>query len=59
MPKLTRVETTHTYYSVDVTDAQVIEARKGDKEFEALLSLVQGKMKTTRPSDSKTEFVIE
>jgi hypothetical protein len=59
MPKLTRVETTHTYHSVDVTDAQVIEARKGDKEFEALLSLVQGKMKTTRPSDSKTEFVIE
>jgi hypothetical protein len=59
MPKLVKVETTHTYLAVDVTDAQVTEARKGDREFEALLASVQGKMKISRPSDSKTEFVIE
>ena len=40
-------------------DTQVTEARKGDREFEALLASVQGKMKISRPSDSKTEFVIE
>jgi hypothetical protein len=59
MPKLVKVETTHTYLAVDVTDAQVTEARKGDREFEALLASVQGSFKTSHPTDRSTEFVIE
>ena len=59
MPKLVKVETTHTYLAVEVTDAQVTEARKGDKEFEALLSSVQGGFKISHPTDKNIEFVIE
>ena len=59
MPKLVKVETTRTYFTVDVTDAQVTEARKGDKEFEALLASVQGNFKTSYPTDKSTEFAIE
>jgi hypothetical protein len=59
MPKLVKVETTHTYLAVEVTDAQVTEARKGDKEFEALLASVQGGFKTSHPTDRSIEFIIE
>jgi hypothetical protein len=59
MPKLVKIDTTHTYYAVDVTDAQVTEARKGDKEFEALLASVQGGFKISHPTDRSTEFIIE
>jgi len=59
MPKLVKIETTHTYYAVDVTEAQVTEARKGDKEFEALLASVQGGFKISHPTDRSTEFIIE
>ncbi len=59
MPKLVKIETTHTYLAVEVTDAQVTEARKGDKEFEALLASVQGGFKISHPTDKSTEFIIE
>ena len=59
MPKLVKIETTHTYLAVEVTDAQVTEARKGDKEFEALLASVPGGFKISHPTDKTTEFVIE
>ena len=59
MPKLVKIETTHTYLAVEVTDAQVTEARKGDKEFEALLTSVQGGFKISHPTDKSTEFIIE
>ena len=59
MPKLVKVETTHTYYSVNVTDAQVTEARKGDRKFESLLASVQGGFKISHPTDKSIEFVIE
>ena len=59
MPKLTRVEISYRHHSVDVTDAQVIEARKGDKQFEALLASVEGKFKPSPSQNNKTEFVIE
>ena len=59
MPKLVKIETTHTYLAVEVTDAQVTEARKGDKEFEALLASVQGGYKISHPTDKSTEFIIE
>jgi len=59
MPKLVKIETTHTYLAVEVTDAQVTEARKGDKEFEALLASVQGGFKTSHPTDRSIEFIIE
>ena len=59
MPKLVKIETTHTYLAVEVTDAQVTEARKGDREFESLLASVQGGFKISHPTDKSTEFIIE
>jgi hypothetical protein len=59
MPKLTKVETNYTYYSVEVTEAQVLEAKKSNKHFGELLELVQNNMKISRPVESKVEYVIE
>jgi len=59
MPKLTRVETDYRYYSVEVTEEQVIKARESDEEFEALLELVQDDMEMVRLKDGGTEYIIE
>jgi len=59
MPKLTRVNSDLRYYSVEVTDAQVIEARKGDKEFENLLKLVGSDMKLVNSENGRVEYTIE
>jgi hypothetical protein len=59
MPKLTRVETSYTYHSVEVTEAQVLEAKKSNIHFVKLLNSVQNNMKPSRPLDGKTEYIIE
>jgi hypothetical protein len=59
MPKLTRVETDHRYYSVEITDAQVKKARESGEEFEALLELVYDDMEMVRLKDGGTEYIIE
>ena len=59
MPKLTRVNSDLRYYSVEVTDAQVVEAQKGDKQFEALLKLVGGNMKLANSENGRIEYIIE
>jgi len=59
MPKLTRVETDYRYYSVEVTNEQVLKARESDEEFEALLELVQDDMEMVRLKDGGTEYIIE
>ena len=59
MPKLTRVNSDLRHYSVEVTDAQVIEAQKGDKQFEALLKLVGSDMKLINTENGRIEYIIE
>ena len=59
MPKLTRVETDYRYYSVEVTNEQVLKTRESDEEFEALLELVQDDMEMVRLKDGGTEYIIE
>jgi hypothetical protein len=59
MPKLTKVETNYTYYSVEVTEAQVLEAKKSNKHFTELLELVQNNMKASRLPENKIEYIIE
>ncbi|MDB4344474.1 hypothetical protein OAA18_00150 [bacterium] len=59
MPKLTRVETDYRYYSVEVTNEQVLKARESDEEFEALLELVQDDMEMVRLKDGGIDYIIE
>ena len=59
MPKLTRVNSDLRYYSVEVTDAQVVEAQKGNKEFEVLLKLVGKDMKLVNSENGRIEYIIE
>jgi len=59
MPKLTRVETDYRYYSVEVTEEQVIKAKESDKNFEELLELVIDDMEMVRLKDGGYEYMIE
>ena len=59
MPKLTRVETDYRYYSVEITEEQVLKARKSDEDFEELLELVYDDMEMVRLKDGGHEYIIE
>jgi hypothetical protein len=59
MPKLTRVETDYRYYSVEITEEQVIKAKESDKNFEELLELVIDDMEMVRLKDGGYEYMIE
>ena len=59
MPKLTRVETDYRFYTVEVTEEQVLTAKKSDENFEALLELVQDDMEMVRLKDGGFEYIIE
>ena len=59
MPKLTRIETDYRYYSVEVTEEQVLKARESDENFEELLELVQDDMEMVRLKDGGIDYIIE
>ena len=59
MPKLTRVETDYRFYTVEVTEEQVLTAKESDENFEALLELVQDDMEMVRLKDGGFEYIIE
>ena len=59
MPKLTRIETDHRYYSVEVTEEQVAKAKKSDENFAELLELVIDDMEMVRLKDGGYEYMIE
>jgi hypothetical protein len=59
MPKLTRIETDYRYYSVEVTEEQVLKARESDENFEELLELVIDDMEMVRLKDGGYEYMIE
>jgi len=59
MPKLTKVVSEQQHYSVEVTNAQVVEAQKSNRHFEELLKLVGNDMKLTKSIPNKVEYIIE
>tara|TARA_B110000285_G_scaffold123969_1_gene140000 strand:+ start:64 stop:246 length:183 start_codon:yes stop_codon:yes gene_type:complete len=58
MLKLIRVEKNYSYYTVDVTEEQVLKAKKSDKDFESLLKLVSKDMKLDRSEEGEVEYYI-
>ena len=59
MPKLVKVISDQQHYSVEVTNAQVVEAQKSNQHFEELLKLVGNDMKLTKNIPNKIEYLID